>query len=54
MSYLKLDRTNINYGVEADSKFLYFSEVIDSDCSYVTPKLITSSEELDIYFGNSF
>ena len=54
MSYLKLDRTNINYGVEADSKFLYLSEVIDSDCSYVTPKLIISSEELDIYFGNSF
>ena len=54
MSYLKLDRTNINYPSGSDQDFLYISEVIDSDCSYVTPKLITSSEELDIYFGNSF
>lgn len=54
MSYLKLGKTNINYGVKPDSKFLYLSEIVDSDCSYITPKLITSSEELDIYFGNSF
>ena len=54
MSYLKLDQTSINYTTSLGTSNLFVSEIIDSDCSYVTPKVITSSEELDIYFGKSF
>ena len=54
MSYIKLDRTQIRYPYKTENPFIFISEIIDSDCSFVTPKLITSSDELDIYFGNSF
>ena len=54
MSYIKLDRTQINYTNRTENPFIFVSEVVDSECSFVTPKLITSSDELDIYFGNSF
>ena len=54
MSYLKLDGTQINYQKQVSNPHIFVSEIPDSDCSYVTPKLITSSDELDIYFGKSF
>lgn len=54
MSYIKLDRTQIKYPKKTKNPFIFVSEVVDSDCSFVIPKLITSSDELDIYFGNSF
>lgn len=55
MSYIKLDTTRINYLSTNNSvSTLYLSEIIDSDCSYKDPILITSIEELTIYFGTSF
>ena len=54
MSYFKLDRTQIIYNSKKSNPYVFLSEVIDSDCSSVTPKLISSSEDLDIYFGTSF
>lgn len=55
MSYLKLDRTKINYIVPNITRGgIILSQVIDSEYGPETPKLISSIEELDIYFGRSF
>lgn len=55
MSYLKLDKTNISYYEKIANPYnLILSQIIDSSCSPVTPKMIYTEEELDIYFGRSF
>lgn len=54
MSYLRLGETHINYASENRMDRLILSQIVDSECSYKDPKLIRSSEELELYFGNSY
>lgn len=56
MSYLKLGKTSINYNKETTLNISspIISEIIESSCSPVDPKLITSVNDLDLYFGTSF
>lgn len=55
MSYLRLDRTNINYLSPTSIRGgIILSQVVDSPMSPENPVLISSSNELDIYFGRSF
>lgn len=55
MSYLKLDRTRIEYlGPSNIRGGVVISQVIDSYSRPEKPTLISSAEELDVYFGKSF
>lgn len=55
MSYLKLDRTKINYISPSISRGgIILSQIIESECSPENPVLVSSVSELDLYFGRSF
>lgn len=54
MAYLKLNQTKINYNPSRGANLFLISEVIDSKCSYNKPIIITSVEDLILYFGTSF
>ena len=54
MPYIKLNNTSINRSKEVIDRFILVSSVIDSPVSPEDPKLITSVEDLDIYFEKDF
>ena len=55
MSYLKLDRTKINYiSPKRTRSGIILSQVIPSECGPEKPKIISDTQELDIFFGRSF
>lgn len=55
MSYLVLDRTKINYiSPKTTRGGIILSQVVESEMGPETPVLVSSTSELDIYFGRSF
>ena len=52
--YIKLGSTKINYISPRTDDFMILSEVVDSSLSYHKPVLVRTTEELDIWFGDSF
>ena len=54
MAYLKLGNTHIQYGHENTYDRLILSQIVDSGCSYKSPKLIRSIEDLELFFGKSY
>lgn len=52
--YIKLGSTKINYISPQTDDFMILSEVVDSSLSYYRPVLVRTTEELDIWFGDSF
>lgn len=55
MSYLKLDRTRINYSSPSITRGgIILSQVLDSKCGPENPVLVSSTTDLDLYFGRSF
>lgn len=55
MSYIKLDRTSIKYQSQVVTRGgLIVSQIIESKISPGIPTLISSEEELELYFGKSF
>ena len=54
MPYIKLNNTSINRSKEVIDRFILVSSIIDSPVSPEDPKLITSIEDLDIYFEKDF
>lgn len=51
--YLKLGNTYVKYENKVNN-FNIVSEIVDSKISYEIPRLITSIDELDIWFGKDF
>lgn len=51
--YIKIGTTNIKYSSSLDD-YMIISEVIDSKMSYEKPRLVRTSDELDIWFGRDF
>jgi hypothetical protein len=54
MPYIKLNSTAINRSKENVDRFILVSSVINSPISPEDPKLITSIEDLDLYFEKDF
>ena len=52
--YLKLGSTNIQYESPKIDNFMIFSQVIDSGVSFERPILVSTKEQLDIWFGRNF
>ena len=52
--YLKLGSTNIQYESPRVDNFMIFSQVIDSGVSFERPILVSTKEQLDIWFGRNF
>ena len=54
MPYINLNSSKINYQYSIGNDLFIVSGIVDSPCSYKSPKVIRSRKELDIYFGRSF
>lgn len=54
MPYINLNNSKINYQYSIGNDLFIVSGIVDSSCSYKSPKVIRSRKELDIYFGKSF
>ena len=54
MPYIKLNSTAINRSKENVDRFILVSSVVNSPISPEDPKLITSIEDLDLYFEKDF
>lgn len=54
MPYIHLNDSKINYHYLVGDDLFIVSGIVDSSCSYKSPLVIRSKQELDIYFGKSF